>query len=138
MTGIYRHTIDAKGRLFIPTKLREELGDTFYVTLSTETCLSAYSEERWKLFEQRISEMPILKKKKMRAFTAHAAKVELDSQGRILLNQELRAFAGLEKNVAIVGNVDSAEIWDEETWNAVDAAATTPENLAEVFAELDF
>ena len=138
MTGVYRHSIDAKGRLFIPAKLREELGETFYVTLSMEKCLSAYSEESWSRFTDKIKEMPRSKQIKMRPLFSHAAKCELDTQGRILLPQALRDFANLEKNVAIVGAGECAEFWNEDAWNEIDAIETTPENIAEVFTELDF
>lgn len=138
MTGIYRHTLDAKGRLFIPAKLREELGDVFYVTLSMEKCLSAYSSESWERFMDKIREMPRVKQIKMRPLFAHAAKCELDSQGRILLPQTLRDFAGLMKNVVVVGAGECAEFWDEAGWDEIDMFETTPENIAEVFTELDF
>jgi len=138
MTGIYRHTLDAKGRLFIPAKLREELGDVFYVTLSMEKCLSAYSSESWDRFMDKIREMPRVKQIKMRPLFAHAAKCELDSQGRILLPQALRDFAGLMKNVVVVGAGECAEFWDEAGWDEIDMFETTPENIAEVFTELDF
>ena len=138
MTGVYRHTLDAKGRLFIPAKLREELGDTFYVTLSMEKCLSAYSSESWDRFMQKIKEMPRAKQIKMRPLFSHAAKCELDGQGRILLPQALRDFADLTKNVAVVGAGECAEFWDEARWDEVDMGETTPENIAEVLTELDF
>lgn len=138
MTGVYRHTLDAKGRLFIPAKLREELGEVFYVTLSMEKCLSAYSGESWERFMEKIKEMPRVKQIKMRPLFSHAARCELDSQGRILLPQALRDFAGLSKNVAVVGAGECAEFWDEDSWNEIDMGETTPENIAEVFTELDF
>lgn len=138
MTGIYQHTIDAKGRLFIPSKLREELGEIFYVTLSMEKCLSAYSSESWDAFMDKIKAMPKVKQIKMRPLFAHAAKCELDSQGRILIPQALRDFAGLKKNVTVVGSGECTEIWDSEAWNDVDVIETTPENIADVFRELDF
>lgn len=138
MTGVYQHNIDAKGRLFIPAKLREELGDVFYVTLSMETCLTAYSSESWEKFMDKIKAMPKVRQIKMRPLFAHAAKCELDAQGRILLPQRLRDFAGLTKNVAVVGAGETAEFWDSETWSKIDAVETTPENIAEVFMELDF
>ena len=112
MTGIYQHTIDAKGRLFMPAKLREELGDTFYVTLSVEKCLSAYSAESWDAFMAKIRTMSKMNQIKMRPLFSHAAKCELDTQGRILIPQALRDFAGLTKNVTVVGNGDCAELWD--------------------------
>ena len=138
LTGVFYHNIDAKGRLFIPAKLREELGDVFYVTLSMEKCLTAYSSESWDVFMDKIKAMPRVRQIKMRPLFAHAAKCELDGQGRILLPQALRDFAGLTKNVAVVGAGECAEIWDADAWNAVDVTETTPENIAEVFTELDF
>lgn len=138
MTGIYQHTLDAKGRLFIPAKIKEELGDPFYVTLSMEKCLTAYSAESWDKFMEKIKAMPKVKQIKMRPLFAHAAKCELDGQGRILLPQNLRDFAGLKKDVTVVGNGETAEFWDSQTWAEVDAIETTPENIAEVFQELEF
>ena len=137
MTGVYQHTLDAKGRLFIPARLRDELGETFYVTLSMEKCLSAYSAQSWEEFMDKIRAMPKVKQTKMRPLFAHAAKCELDQQGRILIPQALRQFAGLTKNVAVVGNGGYTEFWDADAWAAVDSAETSPENIAEVFRELD-
>lgn len=138
MTGIYEHSIDAKGRLAIPAKLRDELGEVFYVTLSMEKCLTAYSAESWDTFMAKIKAMPKVKQIKMRPLFAHAAKCELDGQGRILLPQNLRDFAGLVKDVTVVGSGETAEFWDSEAWAKVDAIETTPENIADVFMELDF
>lgn len=137
MTGIYNHNIDAKGRVFVPAPLREELGEVFYVTLSMEPCLSAYSSESWDRFMEKIKAMPKIKQIKMRPLFSHAAKCTLDGQGRILLPQALRDFAGLKKNVTVVGNGECAEFWDSEAWTAVDAADITPENLMDLYAELD-
>ena len=92
MTGIYQHTLDAKGRLFIPAKLREELGDTFYVTVSPEKCLSAYSQENWKATSEKAAAMTNLQQRKVRPLFAYAARCDLDGQGRILLPQHLRAL----------------------------------------------
>ncbi len=138
MTGIYQHSLDAKGRIFIPAKMREELGDIFVVTISMEKCLCAYSASSWNRVMDKIKSMSRANQIKMRPIFAHAAKCELDSQGRILLPQGLRDFAGLTKNVAVVGNGECAEFWDAETWAKIDNIETTPENIAEVFMELDF
>ena len=138
MTGEYLHAVDAKGRLFIPAKLREELGTVFYVTISMDACLSAYSADSWARFMEKISAMPYSKQRKMRALFANAAKCELDAQGRILLPQKLRDYAGLSKDVAIIGAGNHAEIWDAAKWTEIDALETTPENLAAVMEELDF
>jgi MraZ protein len=138
MTGEYQHTLDSKGRLFIPARLRDELGGIFYVTLSMDKCLSAYSAESWQEFSDKVNAMPYVKQRKMRPLFAYAAKCELDSQGRILLPQNLRDFAGLTKNVTIVGCNNHAELWDSENWSTVYAMETTPENIAAVMEELEF
>jgi MraZ protein len=138
MTGIYQHTLDAKGRLFIPAKLREELGDVFYVTLSMDPCLSVYSSEAWQAFSDKVSAMPYVKQRKMRPLFAHAARCELDSQGRALIPMNLREYAGFTKNVTVVGCNNHAELWDSEAWSAVYALETTPENIAAVMEELEF
>lgn len=138
MTGEYEHTLDSKGRLSIPARLREELGNVFYVTLSMDKCLSAYSAESWQSFSDKVNAMPYVKQHKMRPLFAYAAKCELDAQGRILIPQNLRDFAGLTKNVTVVGCNNHAEFWDSDNWNAVYIKETTPENIAAVMEELEF
>ena len=138
MTGEYQHTMDAKSRLFIPARLREDLGAVFYVTLSMDKCLAAYSAENWKVFSDKVDAMPYVKQRKMRPLFAFAAKCELDSQGRVLLPQNLREYAGLTKNVTVVGCNNHAEFWDSEAWQAVQQIETTPENIAAVMEELEF
>ena len=138
MTGEFQHNLDAKGRLFIPARLRDEPGDVFYVTISMEKCLSAYSAESWQNLSDKASAMPYVKQRMVRPLFAHAAKCELDKQGRILLPQNLRDFAGLDKNVTVVGCNNHAEFWDSDAWNDVNAVETTPENIAAVMEELDF
>lgn len=138
MTGEFQHNLDAKGRLSIPARLREELGNVFYVTISMEKCLSAYSAESWQVFSDKVNAMPYVKQIKMRPLFAYAAKCELDSQGRILLPQNLRDFAGLDKAVAVIGCNNHAEFWDAAEWSRSTAIETTPENIMAVMQELDF
>ena len=138
MTGEYQHSLDAKGRLFIPAKLREDLGDVFYVTISMDKCLSAYSGESWQAFSDKVNAMPYVKQRKMRPLFAYATRCELDSQGRILLPQSLRDFAGLEKSVTVVGSNNHAEFWDSDSWQSVRLEEITPENIAAVMEELEF
>ena len=138
MTGEFQHNLDAKGRLFIPARLREELGDVFHVTLSMDRCLSAYSEESWRGFADKVSAMPYVKQRKMRPLFAYAARCELDGQGRILIPQNLRDYAGLQKNVTVVGCNNHAELWDSAAWAEQNAREINPENIAAVMEELDF
>lgn len=138
MTGEYQHSLDSKGRIFIPAKLRDELGEVFFITISMDRCLCVYSSENWKELSDKVSSMSYIKQRKMRPLFAHAAKCELDSQGRALIPQNLRDFAGLVKNVTVVGCNNHAELWDTEAWKSVYAFETTPENIAAVLEELDF
>lgn len=138
MTGEFQHNLDAKGRLFIPARLREELGDVFYVTISMERCLSAYSAESWRIFSDKVNSMPYVKQRKMRPLFAYAARCELDAQGRVLLPQNLRTYAGLNKGVAVIGCNNHAEFWDSVAWEKQNAIEMTPENIAAAMEELDF
>ncbi len=138
VTGEYQHSLDNKGRLFIPAKLRDELGEVFFITLSMDRCLSAYSSEAWAAFSEKVNAMPYVKQRKMRPLFAHAARCELDAQGRVLIPQNLRDYAGFTKNVTVVGCNNHAELWDSEAWSAVYAAETSPDNIAAVMEELDF
>ena len=138
MTGEYQHSLDSKGRLFIPAKLRDELGEVFFVTLSMERCLCAYSSENWQAFSDKVNAMPYVKQRKMRPLFAHAARCELDSQGRALIPQNLREYAGLTKAVTVVGYNNHAELWDSDSWQAIFQLETTPENIAAVMEELEF
>lgn len=138
MTGEYQHTLDSKGRLFIPARLREELGDEFYVTLSMDKCLYAYSAENWKIFSDKVDAMPYVKQRAMRPLYAFAAKCELDAQGRILLPKGLRDRVGLTKNVTVLGANNHAEFWDSDVWASVRDTEASSENIAAVMQELDF
>lgn len=138
MTGEYQHSLDSKGRVFIPAKLRDELGEVFYITLSMERCLCAYSAESWQEFSSKVNAMPYVRQRKMRPLFAHAAKCELDSQGRALIPQNLREYANLTKNITVLGCNNHAELWDSDTWAAICEQETTPENIAAVMEELEF
>jgi len=138
MTGNFEHKVDAKGRLFIPSSLRADLGEVFHVTISVEDCLTAYSNESWERFLEKVKSMPMRKQTKMRPFFSNANKCELDSQGRFLLPQKLRDRIGLVKDATIVGAGPFVQIWNSETFKRVDALETLAENLGEVMDELDF
>ena len=117
MKGTYEHNVDAKGRLFIPTKLRDELGDNFVMTKGLDGCLSLYSQKNWAIMEEKIAALPSSKARSLqRYFFSNAMDCEPDSQGRVVIPQVLREFAGITKAVVVIGIVDKAEIWDAEKW----------------------
>ena len=121
MTGEYIHAMDSKGRLFMPARLREELGESFMVCRGLGGCLFAYSMEQWKIFSDRINDIKITEALKMqRAIFNTACQCEPDAQGRIIISQTLRKIAALEKNVVITGTGNHAEIWDEDKYEALD------------------
>jgi len=138
MTGNFEHKVDAKGRLFIPSSLREELGEVFHVTISVEDCLTAYSNESWERFLDKVKTMPMRKQSKMRPFFSNASRCELDSQGRFLLTQKLRERVGIDKEATIVGAGPFVQIWNTEKFKLVDEVETDSENLGEIMDELDF
>ncbi len=138
MTGTYEHSIDAKGRLFIPAKLREELGVTFYLAMGVDECLAIYPQETWNRFTEKFASLPMSQSAAMRPLFANASKCELDSQGRIVIPQKLRKYAGLEKDAVIIGVNDRAEIWSAETWNAREEEEMTPEKMKVCLAALGF
>ena len=117
MMGEYEHSIDQKGRVMFPVKLREELGDTFYITRGLDGCLFVYSEPEWKKLSARIEDMPKAKSRDMQRFLfAGALPVEADKQGRTVIPYKLRQYANLDKDIVIVGVNDKAEIWDAKLW----------------------
>ena len=138
MTGTYEHSIDAKGRLFIPAKLREELGVTFYLAMGVDECLAIYPQETWNRFTEKFASLPMSQSAAMRPLFANASKCELDSQGRIVIPQKRRKYAGLEKDAVIIGVNDRAEIWSAETWNAREEEEMTPEKMKACLAALGF
>ena len=120
----YNHTVDAKGRLSIPSKFREQLGDEFIVTRGMDGCLFVYDNENWAAFEKSLMSLPKFNSKELRnlrrIFISGAAQVEVDKQGRILLPAALREIAGLEKDVVLAGVGDCIEIWSQEKWDSLE------------------
>lgn len=138
MTGKYFHSLDAKGRLFVPSKLREELGDTFYVALGLGGCLAVYPLAKWAQIEDHYRTLSLAEAARLRNFFANAAKCEPDKQGRFLIPAELRSYAHLETDVAFLGQVDHAEIWNAAVFTKSDDAFRESDDLAKVMEELHF
>lgn len=136
--GEYNHTVDTKGRLIVPAKFREMLGDTFVVTKGLDGCLFVYPNEEWTNIENKFQEIPLTTKdarKFSRFFFAGAADCEVDKQGRILIPSVLREFAGLKKEVVLVGVLNRIEIWSKERWlgeNEYEDMDEVAEHMAEL------
>ena len=136
LIGEYQHSIDPKGRVIVPSKFREDLGERFYVTKGMGKSLFVLSPKGWEKLQEQIMAMPMSKARQLQLyFFAGAAEVEPDKQGRILLPQHLRDHAGLTKDIAFVGVSRRAEIWDAESWAAFNASLTQ-ESIAEAMDEL--
>jgi len=138
MYGKFLHTIDAKGRLFIPFRLREKLGKGFYVTISWESCLTIYSMERWENAEEKLKSMSQTAQMEMRSIFSNAVYLELDAQGRVLLPQNLRDHVSLTKDVTIIGTGLYVQIWDSATYKPVEDLEMDRETLKSVIDKYGF
>ena len=119
--GEYQHTMDAKGRVIIPSKFREGLGEKFILTKGLDNCLFAYSLDEWSNLEAKLKSLPFTDKDVrtfVRFFFAGAAECELDKQGRIITPKNLREYAGLEKEVYVIGVSTRVEVWDRNKWES--------------------
>ena len=115
--GTYEHNLDAKGRVFIPVKIKEHISDTFIMAKSMDPCISIYSMEMWEQYVEKLSALPAVKARGIQRFIfASAVEASVDSQGRVLIPQPLREYAGLEKEVFILGNNNHAEIWSAKNY----------------------
>lgn len=139
LIGEYRPSIDQKGRVSFPSKLREELGESFIITKGLDNCLSVYCMEEWNKLVEKVSALPAAKARNIQRFIfASAANVEPDKQGRVLIPQTLRSHAGLGTGeVVVVGLSNHAEIWNAEKWDEINAEITN-ETLSNDMIELGF
>lgn len=119
LIGEYEHSLDAKGRLIMPAKLRQDMGEKFIVTKGLDGCLFAFSQNEWLNFETKLKSLPLSDKNArnfVRFFLSGATECELDKQGRFLIPSNLRISAKLEKETIIIGVGTRLEIWDKSTW----------------------
>ncbi len=138
LIGEYEHSLDAKGRLIMPAKLRQDMGDKFIVTKGLDGCLFAFSQEEWLNFETKLKALPLSDKNArnfVRFFLSGATECELDKQGRFLIPNNLRNAANLEKEVIIIGVGTRLEIWNKNTWKKCDEDISADE-IAENMANL--
>ena len=133
--GEYHHTIDEKGRIIIPVKFREELGNNFIITRGIENCLFIYSEENWAKITDKLNSLPFTKKDARtfnRFFMSGATNVELDKQGRVNISKPLIDYASLIKDCVIIGTGDRLEVWSQESWESFfDSTKDSMSDIAE-------
>ncbi len=133
--GEYSHSIDPKGRLIIPAKFRELLGDSFVVTRGFDGCLFVFAQEGWDRFEEKLNSLPMDKpetRQIVRFFMAGANDVEVDKQGRILLPATLIRYAEIDKEAVIAGVGNRIEIWNKQKWED----ASTFDNIDDIAAKM--
>jgi len=123
--GSFEHTVDSKGRVSVPSKFREIISDRYegrlVLAMDYDRCLTVYPLEEWEKLEEKIRNLPTMKKEVrdfMRFLLASATECELDKQGRVLITPAHRQHAGITKNVTLVGIIDKIEIWDSKAWEA--------------------
>lgn len=136
-TGEYNHTIDNKGRMIVPAKFREALGDSFMITRGVDHCLTIYDMNEWNEYIAKLRALPGSKEAMtmIRFIVAGAIEAEVDKQGRILVPAKLREWAGLDKDVVLAGMIGHIEVWDKSKWdeaNAFDDMEGISEHLAEL------
>lgn len=137
--GEYQHALDSKNRIIIPSKFREQLGDSFIMTKGLDGCLYIYTKEEWYKLEEKLKKLP-LTSKDARAFTrfffSGAAEIETDKQGRALIPQNLIEYASILKEIVSIGVSNRIEIWSKEKWEDYNNQNIDFENVAEKMFEL--
>ena len=121
LIGEYEHSLDVKGRLILPAKIREDMGDKFIVTKGLDGCLVGFSQNEWTNFEEKLKTLPLTNKNArdfVRFFLSGATECEIDKQGRFLITSNLREYATLEKDAIIIGVGTRIEIWNREKWKS--------------------
>lgn len=133
--GEYHHTIDEKGRMIIPSKFREALGEKFIITRGIENCLFVYPMQAWEKITNKLESLPFTKKDArqfVRFFLSGATTAEFDKQGRVNITSPLISYAKLEKECIIIGAGDRLEIWSEKDWNEFfESASNNMSDIAE-------
>lgn len=140
--GEYQHSIDAKGRMIVPAKFRELLGETFVLTRGLDQCIFGYPMDEWRKLEQKLKDLPMTNKDARafaRFFFSGANEVELDKQGRINIPSTLIQHASLEKECIVLGVSSKIEIWAKDTWNSYfEQSSESFNDIAENLIGIDF
>lgn len=140
LIGEFEHSIDTKGRLVLPAKIKDDLGKEFIVTKGLDGCLFGYSLEEWNKFEEKLKTLPLTNKITrdfVRFFLSGAVEEETDKQGRFLLPANLREYASLSKDAVIIGVGTRIEIWDKKKWNEYNSEENlSVDKIAEKMTEI--
>lgn len=137
--GEYQHALDSKNRMIVPSKIREELGNKFVITKGLDGCLYAYPLVEWKNLEEKMKTLPLTNKDArsfVRFFFAGACEIEMDKQGRGLIPQNLKEYAGIEKEIVSIGVLSRVEIWNKEKWQEYNDSNIDFESIAEKMSDL--
>lgn len=138
--GEYQHSLDNKGRITVPAKFREQLGDRFVVTKGLENCIFLYPFQEWQVIEEKLKTLPFTRadvRSFARFFFSGASEMEIDKQGRAVLPSSLREYASIDKDIIIIGVGTRAEIWAAEKWEKyIDSAEESYEDIAASLVDL--
>lgn len=138
--GEYQHSLDVKGRITIPAKFREELGEQFVATKGLDNCIFLYPQKEWQFIEKKLKELPLTRadvRSFVRFFFSGASELEVDKQGRTLLPANLRDYAGIERELAVIGVGARIEIWAIDKWaDYTEKAGSSYEEIAESLVDL--
>jgi len=136
MTGTYEHSLDNAGRLIVPSKLRDKLGNTFYLAVGVKENLTLYPMAAWEKLQERVSQLTTAQAAAMDVFFASAQLCEADKQWRFQVPSYLKDYAKIERDVVITGNNDRAQIWSADNWAAKTRQQLNPENIANLLETL--
>ena len=140
LIGEYEHSLDIKGRLIMPAKIREDIGEKFIITKGLDGCLFGFSKNEWNNFEEKLKTLPLTNKNArdfVRFFLSGAIECEIDKQGRFLIASNLREYANLEREAVITGVGTRIEIWNKDKWKAYNSEENlSADQIAENMANL--
>lgn len=139
LIGEYEHSLDAKGRVIMPAKLREDMGEKFILTKGLDGCLFGFSQKEWANFEEKLKTLPLTNKNArdfVRFFLSGATECEMDKQGRFLVASNLREYAEMDKEIVVIGVGNRIEMWNKEKWTV----HNSNENISadEIAEKMDF
>ena len=137
--GEYQHALDAKNRVIIPSKLRDNLGNKFVITKGLDGCLYIYPLKEWEVLEEKLKNLPLTNKDArafVRFFFSGACEIELDKQGRGLIPQNLKEYAKIEKEIISIGVLTRIEIWSKDKWQEYNESDIDFDSIAEKMTEL--